>query len=125
MNDAPSFIWQSARSQGSVSAIEATQLCIDSLSATGDSSDAFLSLVDYTASDWLFVNDSSVASPDLLSFVSMAGSVQNETVNVRVDELAASEIGEAVLQFAAQTDIAYAVNLEVKDSVCNTTALAC
>ena len=49
MNDAV-VRFESARSQGSVDSIEATQLCIDSLSATDDSSDTFLGLVDYTAS---------------------------------------------------------------------------
>ena len=48
--------------------------------------------------------------------------MQNETVNVRVDNPAATDIGPAVLQFAAQTDITYAVNIEVKNSVFDTTA---
>ena len=69
-------------------------------------SDAFLSIVDFTASDWLFVNDSSVASSDLLSFMSMTGSAQSEIVNVRVDNLDATDIGHAVLQFVAQTHYA-------------------
>ena len=127
-NAAATHIWKSTRSLASLSAITATQFCIESATVRGDAADeAFLSIDDYSSADALLINNTFVASAALAAAVSMTGSSAGfawHGVHVRVANLSAERIGSAALRFESQPALPYYVAMQVSDSRFSTTALS-
>jgi hypothetical protein len=115
-----------------LSFIEATQLCLATTQVEDEASDSWMSVSDYSSADWIYIEQSVVDSAHLKYFVSMTGSSISSFaavngLNLVIDELNASNVSSAVLNWNTSSDAEHAdyylATLNVSNSRFSTTAL--